>query len=282
MPSYLWGNTLTTNAPETQSPETLSTRNFTNTWLFALLLGWLGVDRFYLGKVGTGILKLLTLGGYGIWILIDLIFVLTGSTKDKEGRKLSGEPADKKTQWIITGVVIGLLLVFGGMSNSNKSDNTSVSTNSANTSETASAKPVASKTATPTASPTPSAPTVLSQDSASNIAAFTSGGHGDLADMNKDLDDMVMRASNNQNIRLMGNTFELAFNIGQLETLKPPSVVAEAWGPQLATLSAAVTQVSDDAASFAAGTIGLDVMLNSIETTRSQLIALDAIVSQVG
>ena len=275
---------MSTNAPETQTTESLSPRNFTNTWLFALLLGWLGVDRFYLGKVGTGILKLLTLGGYGIWILIDLIFVLTGSTKDKEGRKLSGEPADKKTQWIISAVVIGLIVLFGGMSNSNKSSNTSDSESAATTSETASAKPVVTIKATPsiTATPSPSAPAVPTQDSASNIAAFTSGGHGDLADMNKDLDDMVMRASNNQNIRLMGNSLELAFNIGQLETLNPPTVVASAWGPQLAALSAAVTQVGDDASSYAAGTIGLDAMLASIETTRAQVNALDAIVSQVG
>lgn len=268
----------------TNAPESLSPRNFTNTWLFALLLGWLGVDRFYLGKIGTGILKLLTLGGYGIWILIDLIFVLTGSTKDKEGRKLSDEPADKKTQWIVSGVVIGLIVIFGGISNSNNGSDNSENANVSNSVETPTAEPVATKKATPTVTvtPTASAPAAPTQDSASNISAFTVGGHGDLADMNKDLDDMVMRASNNQNIRLMGNTFELAFNIGQLETLTPPTAVAGTWAPQLAALSAAVTQVSDDAASYSAGTIGLDAMLASIEATRAQAVALDAIVSQIG
>lgn len=272
---------MSTNAPETPETQSLSPRNFTNTWLFALLLGWIGVDRFYLGKIGTGILKLLTLGGYGIWILIDLIFVLTGSTKDKQGRKLSAEPADKKTQWIVSAVVIGLVVIFGAATNSNRnSENTAVS----NVVETTKAKPVTTQKSTPTVSATPTAttPAAPAQDSASNIAAFASGGHGDLADMNKDLNDMVMRASNNQNIRLMGNTIELAFNIGQLETLTPPTSVAGSWAPQLAALSAAVTQVSDDAASYAAGTIGLDAMLASIESTRAQVAALDAIVSQIG
>ena len=37
------------------------------TFLLALLLGVLGADRFYLGKIGTGILKLVTVGGLGIW-----------------------------------------------------------------------------------------------------------------------------------------------------------------------------------------------------------------------
>jgi len=50
-------------------------------WLVALLLsillGSLGVDRFYIGYIGTGILKLITFGGFGIWWLIDLILIAT-------------------------------------------------------------------------------------------------------------------------------------------------------------------------------------------------------------
>lgn len=45
-----------------------------------------GVHRFYLGKIGTGILMLLTLGGLGIWTTIDFVFAVSGLMKDKEGR----------------------------------------------------------------------------------------------------------------------------------------------------------------------------------------------------
>jgi hypothetical protein len=61
-------------------------------WLVALLLsiflGYLGVDRFYLGHVGLGLLKLFTFGGCGIWYLIDIILIATGSLRDSQGRAM--------------------------------------------------------------------------------------------------------------------------------------------------------------------------------------------------
>lgn len=50
-----------------------------------IFLGELGIDRFYLGYIGTGILKLITCGGFGIWWLIDLIMIATGKLKPKDG-----------------------------------------------------------------------------------------------------------------------------------------------------------------------------------------------------
>lgn len=62
-------------------------------WVVALVLciflGGLGVHRFYVGKVGTGILMILTFGGLGIWVLIDLILILVGSFRDKQGQALA-------------------------------------------------------------------------------------------------------------------------------------------------------------------------------------------------
>lgn len=97
-------------------------KDFLTAFLLSLFLGVLGVDRFYLGKVGTGILKLLTFGGLGIWYLIDLILILTGSMKSKDGHELKGRDKNLKTALIIGGVV----LVLGFISSAASS--TSVST----------------------------------------------------------------------------------------------------------------------------------------------------------
>lgn len=54
--------------------------------LLSIFLGELGIDRFYLGYIGLGILKLLTGGGLGIWWLVDLILIATGKMKTKDGQ----------------------------------------------------------------------------------------------------------------------------------------------------------------------------------------------------
>lgn len=53
--------------------------------ILALLVGVLGIHRFYLGYTGIGIIQLLTFGGFGIWALIDLILIITGDLKPKTG-----------------------------------------------------------------------------------------------------------------------------------------------------------------------------------------------------
>jgi len=60
-------------------------------WVAVLLLGLLGIfgiagiDRFYTGSILLGILKLITFGGLGLWTIIDVILVVTGSYKDGNG-----------------------------------------------------------------------------------------------------------------------------------------------------------------------------------------------------
>jgi hypothetical protein len=60
--------------------------------LLCLVVGVFGAHRFYVGKLGTGLLMLLTMGGMGIWWLADLIMLVTGQFRDKEGRRV--------TQWV--------------------------------------------------------------------------------------------------------------------------------------------------------------------------------------
>ena len=55
--------------------------------VLSLFLGYLGIDRFYIGDIGLGILKLITCGGFGIWTLIDWFFIM-GTTRDKNLQKL--------------------------------------------------------------------------------------------------------------------------------------------------------------------------------------------------
>jgi TM2 domain-containing membrane protein YozV len=66
----------------------ISPRSRLVAFLLCFLLGGIGVHRFYVGKVGTGILMILTLGGLGIWVLVDLIMIAVGSFRDAEGRRV--------------------------------------------------------------------------------------------------------------------------------------------------------------------------------------------------
>ena len=69
----------------------MSEKRILPAFLLCFFVGVFGAHRFYVGKVGTGIIQLLTLGGLGIWAFIDFILIIVGAFTDKEGNKI--------TQW---------------------------------------------------------------------------------------------------------------------------------------------------------------------------------------
>jgi TM2 domain-containing membrane protein YozV len=58
-------------------------------FLLCFFLGVFGVHRFYVGKIGSGVAQLLTLGGLGVWALVDFIMILCGAFTDGEGNKIT-------------------------------------------------------------------------------------------------------------------------------------------------------------------------------------------------
>ena len=67
------------------NPNLPATKTKLTAILLAIFTGGFGVDRFYLGYTGLGVVKLLTAGGFGIWSLIDLIRICTGSLRPADG-----------------------------------------------------------------------------------------------------------------------------------------------------------------------------------------------------
>jgi len=63
-------------------------KDWLTTLLLCIFLGWLGVHRFYTGHIVIGVIQLLTVGGCGIWALIDLIMIITDSYRDSNGLPL--------------------------------------------------------------------------------------------------------------------------------------------------------------------------------------------------
>ena len=107
-------------------PEPASDKILLPTFLLALFFGVFGAHRFYVGKTGTGVLQLCTLGGLGIWAVIDWILILCKVFTDKNGRRITNwwhasakppkpaKPPRSEAPPIISGALFGE--TFGGSS----------------------------------------------------------------------------------------------------------------------------------------------------------------------
>ena len=73
----------------TQQSDIVSEKDWVVTLVLAVVLGFIGIDRFYSGSIGLGVLKLLTSGGLGLWWLIDIILLATGNYKDGNGHPIA-------------------------------------------------------------------------------------------------------------------------------------------------------------------------------------------------
>lgn len=68
--------------------KTLLTKAGWSLLFYVFFFGYLGVHRFYAGRIVSGIFMILTLGGLGIWTFVDFVVILCGSFKDSKGRHI--------------------------------------------------------------------------------------------------------------------------------------------------------------------------------------------------
>lgn len=94
-------------------------RHFLAVFFLSFIWGVFGVDRFYLGKTWTGILKLLTFGGIGVWAAVDLSLIMSGLMLDKQGNKMleydKYKGFAKKTVALFMTILIITVLIVGAL-----------------------------------------------------------------------------------------------------------------------------------------------------------------------
>jgi len=94
-------------------------RHFLAVFFLSFMWGTFGADRFYLGKYGTGILKLVTFGGFGLWTLIDLALIMNGAMRDKQGKEMLEFERYRKFAGrtvLIFSLVVLMIVVVSGVS----------------------------------------------------------------------------------------------------------------------------------------------------------------------
>ena len=87
--------------PQAFSPVAVTGKSYLTAFILSLFFGGFGVDRFYLGRIGTGILKFLTIGGLGVWALIDFVLIAFNKLGPKDNSGLQGYEKNKKTALVI-------------------------------------------------------------------------------------------------------------------------------------------------------------------------------------
>jgi len=96
-------------------PTAQATKPWFTTFILCWILGFLGIHRFYVGKVGSGIAQLLTFGGLGVWWFIDWVMLIAQSFTDKAGQKILRKPGDGMKLGIAFGVLVVVCVLVGVM-----------------------------------------------------------------------------------------------------------------------------------------------------------------------
>lgn len=97
-----------------RGPSTLEgDKSYIGTLILSYFLGFFGVDRFYLGKTRSGVVKLITMGGLGYWWLFDFVVTLLGRQTDRWGLRLSGAATYRKPVLMAVGLLFAVVMGLG-------------------------------------------------------------------------------------------------------------------------------------------------------------------------
>lgn len=155
----------------------------------------------------------------------------------------------KAIVWIVIGAVVAFIILVSSIANAaggGSQDREPVAAVSTAPTPTPIATASEEPEPAPALAPTEEVAAEPSTAPVPDATYFKTTANGHLDDYTKDLDDMVVTLDENGFFRLLTNEIELAFNVGQLQSLEVPAAVQAEWAAQLAGLDAATTKISDD------------------------------------
>lgn len=112
---------------------------------------------------------------------------------------------------------------------------------------------------------------------ADSPVVFSTSAKGDLKDLDKDLGDLLDAIAKGSTFRLITNSAELSFNIGQLESLDPPASVASAWKQQFGSLQKAIKAVQ----AAISNDSSVSSMKSKIAAAKRQIVAVNKVIANV-